>query len=190
MIRMPRFRIRPLAFRIVETRDARFPGVRGIERRTVAGLLHLLGREGVADYADIRPIDLGPEAGTITLRYYVLNEEATDPARLHDLRQGLTITQQRPAADHEGSSCGSSATSTSPFLNKRLVVVVDGTGLANATKRDGVLLHPREPGQHHHDECLDRVTSELREDENLLPPAQRSRASASSKTPTKSTSET
>src|SRR5262249_26450937 len=55
----------PLPIQIIETRSDRFSGVRGTERRTVAGLLHLLSRPGTADYSDIREIDLGPDVGRI-----------------------------------------------------------------------------------------------------------------------------
>ena len=156
-----------LPIRIVETRDDRFPGVRGVERRTVAGLLHRLAREGIADYADIRPIDLGPDAGVITLRYFVLNE-GTDPDAYTTADQGLTIMnngQRQITKDrawlkrHLGL----------PFLFRRLVVVVDGTGLTNATKRD-VFSSTRETGVDTPTtkRILDRVTRELIDDEYLV----------------------
>jgi hypothetical protein len=155
-----------LPLRIIETRDDRFPGVRGVERRTVAGLLHLLGREGVADYADIRPIDLGRDVGVITLRYFVLNE-GTDPDAYTTSEQGLTIInngQRQITKDRAWLKRHLDL----PFLNKRLVVVVDGTGLTNATKRE-VFSSTRESGVDTPTtkRILDRVTSELREDENL-----------------------
>jgi hypothetical protein len=155
-----------LAFRITETRDDRFPGVRGVERRTVAGLLHLLGREGVADYADVRPIDLGHDVGTITLRYYVLNE-GTDPDAYTTSDQGLTITnngQRQITKDRAWLKRHLDL----PFLSRRLVVVVDGTELTNATKRE-VFASTRESGVDTPTtkQILDRVTGELREDENL-----------------------
>ena len=155
-----------LPFRIAETRDDRFPGVRGVERRTIAGLLHLLGREGVADYADVRPIDLGPDVSTITLRYYVLNE-GTDPDAYTTSDQGLTITnngQRQITKDRAWLKRHLDL----PFLSKRLVVVVDGTGLTNATKRE-VFASTRESGVDTPTtkQILDRVTGELREDENL-----------------------
>ncbi|HEY3866693.1 MAG TPA: hypothetical protein VGL54_11495 [Solirubrobacteraceae bacterium] len=156
----------PLPFRIVETRDDRFSGVRGVERRTVAGLLHLLGRKGVADYADVRPINLGPDVGTITLRYYVLNE-GSDPDAYTTTDQGLTITnngQRQITKDrawvkrHVGL----------PFLFRRLVAFVDGTDLTNATKRE-VFSSTRETGVDSPTakQILDRVTRELIDDENL-----------------------
>ena len=155
-----------LPLRIIETRDDRFPGVRGLERRTVSGLLHLLGREGIADYADIRPIDLGRDLGAITLRYYVLNE-GTDPDAYTTSDQGLTITnngQRQITKDRAWLKRHFDL----PFLSKRLVVVVDGTSLTNATKRE-VFSSTRESGVDTPTtkRMLDRVTSELREDENL-----------------------
>lgn len=156
-----------LPIRIVETRDDRFPGVRGVERRTVAGLLHLLSREGgVADYADIRPIDLGPDLGTITLRYFVLNE-GTDPDAYTTSEQGLTITNngQRQITKERAWL---KRHLELPFLFKRLVVLVDGTGLTNATKRE-VFSSTRESGVDTPTtkRIIDRITTELREDENL-----------------------
>lgn len=155
-----------LPLRIVETRGERFSGVRGMERRTVAGLLHLLGREGVADYADVRPIDLGPDVGSITLRYFVLNE-GTDPDAYTTSDQGLTITnngQRQITKDRAWLKRHVDL----PFLNKRLVVVVDGTSLINAAKRE-VFSSTRESGVDTPTtkRILDRVISELREDENL-----------------------
>lgn len=155
-----------LAIRIIETRDDRFPGVRGVERRTIAGLLHLLGRDGVADYADVRPIDLGGDVGTITLRYYVLNE-GTDPDAYTTAEQGFTITnngQRQITKDRAWLKRHLDL----PFLSRRLVVIVDGTGLTNATKRD-VFSSTRESGVDTPTtkRILDRVTSELSEDENL-----------------------
>jgi hypothetical protein len=155
-----------LPLRIVETRDDRFPGVRGIERRTVAGLLHLLGREGIADYSDIRPIDLGHDLGSITLRYFVLNE-GTEPEAYTTAEQGLTITnngQRQITKDRTWLKRHVDL----PFLSKRLVVIVDGTSLTNATKRD-VFSSTRESGVDTPTtkRMLDRVISELRDDENL-----------------------
>lgn len=155
-----------LPLRIVETRDDRFPGVRGVERRTVAGLLHLLSRDGIADYSDIRPIDLGHDLGAITLRYYVLNE-GTEPDAYTTSEQGLTITnngQRQITKDRTWLKRHLDL----PFLSKRLVVVVDGTGLTNATKRE-VFSSTRENGVDTPTtkRIVDRVTSELREDENL-----------------------
>jgi hypothetical protein len=155
-----------LPLRIVETRGDRFRGVRGIERRTVAGLLHLLGREGIADYSDIRPIDLGRDLGTITLRYYVLNE-GTEPEAYTTSDQGLTITnngQRQITKDRAWLKRHLDL----PFLSKRLIVVVDGTSLTNATKRE-VFSATRESGVDTPTtkRILDRVISELRDDENL-----------------------
>lgn len=155
-----------LPIRIVETRDDRFSGVRGVERRTVAGLLHLLGREGVADYADIRPVELGPDVGTITLRYFVLNE-GTDPDAYTTADQGLTIInngQRQITKDRAWLKRHLDL----PFLFRRLVVVVDGTGLTNATRRE-VFSSTRETGVDTPTtkRILDRVTRELIDDENL-----------------------
>jgi hypothetical protein len=155
-----------LPMRIVETRDDRFPGVRGVERRTVAGLLYLLGRAGTADYADIRPIDLGRDAGKIALRYFVLND-GVDPDAYTTSDQGLTIVINGQRQITKGR-LWLKRNLELPFLSKRLIVVVDGTGLTNATKRE-VFSSTRESGVDSPTtkRILDRVIGELREDENL-----------------------
>jgi hypothetical protein len=108
-----------LPFRIIENRTGRFPGIRGTpERRVVSGLLYLLGMKGVADYADVRTVDLGSDAGKIVLRYFVLNE-GRDPEYYTTSAQGLTVTlngQRQVAKDRFGSGVTSnSSISTSGF---------------------------------------------------------------------------
>jgi hypothetical protein len=157
----------PLPLQIIETRAERFPGVRNeVERRTVSGLLYLLGRKGTADYSDQREINLGPEMGTVTLRYYVLNE-GTDPDAYTTSDQALTVTfngQRQITKDRQWVKRNLQL----PFLYKRLVVVVDGTGLTNATKRD-VFSSTRETGVDTPAarKVIDRVITELIEDEHL-----------------------
>jgi hypothetical protein len=137
-----------------------------MERRTVAGLQHLLSRSGVADYADVRPIDLHPEGGRLTLRYFVLNEDK-DPDAYTTTDQALTITnngQRQITKDRAWLKRHLDL----PFLFRRLVVVVDGTELANATKRE-VFASTRESGVDTvtTKRILDQVIEELAEDENL-----------------------
>jgi hypothetical protein len=157
----------PLPLQILETRAERFPGVRGdIERRTVSGLLYLLGRSGTADYSDVREINMGPDVGTVTLRYYVLNE-GTDPDAYTTSDQGLTITlngQRQITKDRAWVKRNLQL----PFLFKRIVIVVDGTGLTSATKRD-VFSATRESGVDTPAarKILERVIVELIEDEHL-----------------------
>ena len=155
-----------LPLRIVERRDERFKSVRGVERRTVSGLLYLLGRKGTADYSDVREIDLGPELGQVTLRYYVLNE-GRDPDAYTTAKQGLTITlngQRQITRDRSWVK----RMLDLPFLYKRMVIVVDGTGLTNAAKR-AVFASTRETGVDSPEaqEIIDRVIDELDQDENL-----------------------
>lgn len=156
-----------LPFRIVETRVDRFPGLKGTPtRRVVTGLLHLLRRPGTADYSDERRLDLGPDNGHITLRYFVLNE-GTDPDAYTTSDQGLTITlngQRQITKDRHWLRRNLELF----YIYKRLVVVVDGTTLTSAAKR-AMFASTRETGV---DSplaklILDRVLQELYEDESL-----------------------
>lgn len=156
-----------LPFRIVETRTDRFPGLKGTPtRRVVSGLLHLLQRPGTADYSDERKLDLGPDNGHITLRYFVLNE-GTDPDAYTTSDQGLTITlngQRQITKDRLWLRRNLELF----FIYKRLVVLIDGTTLTSAAKRS-MFASTRETGV---DSplarlILDRVLQELREDESL-----------------------
>ncbi len=155
-----------LPLRIIERRNERFKSVRGVERRTVSGLLYLLDRKGTADYSDVREIDLGPELGHVTLRYYVLNE-GRDPDAYTTAKQGLTITlngQRQITRDRAWVK----RVLDLPFLYKRMVIVVDGTGLTNAAKRS-VFSSTRETGVDSPEaqEIIERVIDELDQDENL-----------------------
>ena len=167
----------PLPLQIVETRNDRFPGVRGIERRTVAGLLSLLSRKGVADYNDIRTIDMGPDLGRVTLRYFVLNEGA-DPDAYTTSDQALTITLngQRQLTRNRAWL---KRQLELPFLFRRLVVVVDGTTLTNAAKR-AIFASTRESGADTAETrlVLERMVEELKQDDGLyaLDEQQRQRA--------------
>jgi hypothetical protein len=167
----------PLPLQLVETRDARFPGVRGVERRTVSGLLHLLSRKGVADYNDVRAIEMGVDVGRLTLRYFVLND-AADPDAYTTSDQGLTVTlngQRQLTRDRAWVKRQLEL----PFLFRRLVVVVDGTTLTNAAKR-AIFASTRETGADTPETrlVLERVIEELKQDEGLyaLDEQQRQRA--------------
>jgi len=153
-----------LPLRIIEKR--KFPGMKGdTERRVVTGLKHLLSRQGTADYQDERTLHLGEE-GTIVLRYFVLNEE-TDPDAFTTAEQGLTmmlngqrqITRDRLWLRRQLNLF---------FLYKRLVVLVDGTGLTSAAKRD-VFASTRESSVDTPltKRILDLVVQDLRDDEEL-----------------------
>lgn len=156
----------PLPMQIVETRDARFGGVRGVERRTVSGLLHLLGRKGTADYHDVRPIDFGSDLGKVTLRYYVLND-GLDADAYVTADQGLTISLNGQRQITKGRSWVKRQLEL-PFLFRRLLIVVDGTMLTSAAKRE-IFSSTRESGVDTPTTrtVLERVVAELREDEAL-----------------------
>jgi hypothetical protein len=157
-----------LPFRVIETRSDRFKAMKGgIERRVISGLLHLLNNPGTADYSDIRTIDLGPAAGRIVLRYFVLNDQ-TDPDAYTTSEQGLTITlngQRQITKDRLWLRRQLELF----YLFRRLVVLVDGTGLTNAAKRD-VFSSTRETAVDSPltKTILDRVVQELADDENLF----------------------
>jgi hypothetical protein len=157
----------PLPLQIIETRADRFPGMTAdVARRTVSGLLYLLARPGTADYSDVREIDMGRDIGKVTLRYFVLND-GTDPDAYTTSDQGLTITlngQRQITKDRAWVKRNLQL----PFLFKRLVIVVDGTGLTNATKRD-VFSSTRESGVDTPAarKIMERVIGELIDDEHL-----------------------
>jgi len=154
-----------LPFRIIETRDRILAG-KAPQRRVVTGLLHLLGLPGTAGYSDERTVGFKPEVGKIVLRYYVLNE-GKDPSYYATSSQAVTITlngQRHIVKDRMWLRRHTSLY----YLHSRLLVVVDGTGLTNATKRE-VFSSTRESGvdsplaRH----ILDTVVQELTQDENL-----------------------
>jgi hypothetical protein len=156
-----------LPMRVIETRTERFPGMKGtISRRVISGLLHLLGRPDTADYSDVRELQLGPDLGKVVIRYYVLNE-ARDPDAYTSARQGLTISLNGQRQITRDRSWVKRALDL-PFLYKRLVIVVDGTGLTSAAKR-AVFSSTRETGVDSPEarRIIDRVVMELEEDENL-----------------------
>jgi hypothetical protein len=157
-----------LPFRVIETRPARLKATRGtVERRVISGLLHLLNNPGTAEYSDIRTVDLGPDFGQVILRYFVLNEH-TDPDAYTTSDQGLTITlngQRQITKDRLWLRRQLELF----YLFKRLVVLVDGTALTNAAKRE-VFSSTRETGVDSPltKMILDRVIQEMTDDENLV----------------------
>ena len=156
-----------LPVRIIETRVDRFPGMKGrIERRVVPGLLHELSTGDRSVYSDVRTVAIGPPAGKVVLRYFVLNEN-TDPEAYTTSDQAVTIMldgQRRITRDRYWLKRNLGLN----FLYRRVVVIVDGTGLASAMKRD-VFTATRETGvDHPHTKrILDLVVQELKEDEEL-----------------------
>jgi hypothetical protein len=156
-----------LPVRIIETRAERFPAMKGrVERRVVPGLLHELSTGDRSVYSDVRSVAIGPPAGKIVLRYFVLNEK-TDPDAYTTSDQAVTIMldgQRRITRDRYWLKRNLGLN----FLYRRVVVIVDGTGLASAMKRD-VFTATRETGvDHPHTKrILDLVVQELKEDEEL-----------------------
>jgi hypothetical protein len=155
-----------LPVRIIETRVDRFPEMKGTPtRRVVTGLLHLMKRAGTADYSDERTIPLG-EAGSVVLRYFVLNE-GTDPDAYTTPEQGLTISlngQRQVTKDRYWLRRNLDLF----YIFKRLVVIVDASGLTNAAKRE-VFSSTRERSVDSPMTKLivDRVLQEMMDDEDL-----------------------
>lgn len=156
-----------LPIRIVETRAGRFPAMKGkVERRVVTGLLHLLKRPGIADYSDERTLNLGNENGSVQLRYFVLND-GVEPEAYVRAEQALTVTLNGQR-QHTKDRLWLKRQLDLFFLFKRLLVVVDFTGLTNAARRQ-VFSSTRETGVDSPlmTEILDRAIQEMRDDEEL-----------------------
>lgn len=156
-----------LPVRMIETRNERFSGVRGEERRVAAGLLYSLARDGIADYNDERHLDLGPDIGSITVRYFVVNE-GVDADRYTTADQALTITlngQRQAVRDRQWLKRKTEL----QFLFNRLVVFIDATGLTNQAKRS-VFSSTRESGVDSDitDLLLARTLDELKDDDGLV----------------------
>lgn len=155
-----------LPVRIVETRRGRFRGMKkDVENRTVLGLRHLLGRTGTSVYAEERNVRLG-ESGGIVIRYYVLADD-TEPEAYVTSEHALALTmngQRQGAKDRAWLQRRLDLN----FLAKRLIVLVDATGLTNAAKRQ-VFASTREHGVDTPlaNAILDRVIEELRDDDGL-----------------------
>jgi hypothetical protein len=155
-----------LPIRIVETRRQRFRGMKkDIENRTVLGLRHLLGRKGTSIYSEERTVRLG-DSGSVILRYFVLADDTEPEAYVTaDHALALTMNGQRQGAKDRAWLKGRLELN---FLAKRLIVLVDATGLTNAAKRQ-VFASTREHGVESPlaNTILDRVIEELREDDGL-----------------------
>jgi hypothetical protein len=155
-----------LPVRIVETRHGRFRGMkREIENRTVLGLRHLLSRSGTSIYAEERTVRLG-ESGSVVLRYFVLSDDTEPDAYVtSDHALALTMNGQRQGAKDRAWLQRRLELN---FLGKRLIVLVDATGLTNAAKRQ-VFASTREHGVDTplSNTILDRVIEELRSDDGL-----------------------
>lgn len=152
-----------LPIRIIEQRIERF---KKSQKRVVNGLLHLLRSESTSEYSDSREIDLGAEIGSVKLHYFVIKESAgTDYYVRAD--QGLTIAlngQRQIVKERRWLKTELELF----FLFKRLIVVVDGTGLTAAARRQ-VFTSTREAGVNSPttQTILDRVVTELDQDDEL-----------------------
>ena len=155
-----------LPVRIMETRRGRFRGMkRDVENRTVLGLRHLLGRTGTSVYAEERAVRLG-DSGSVILRYFVLADDTEPEAYVTaDHALALTMNGQRQGAKDRAWLQRRLELN---FLAKRLIVLVDATGLTNAAKRQ-VFASTREYGVDTPlaNAILDRVIEELRSDDGL-----------------------
>jgi hypothetical protein len=158
----------PLPFWIEEQRTERFAGVRSSgERRVVAGLLARLRREGTAAHYDERDIALEPEHGHVALRYFVL-EEGQEPDAFTTYSQAVTLLLNGQRQGMKDRAWIKRNTNLS-YLWRRLVVLIDCNGLTNAAKRE-VFSSTRESNKESplSRTILDRVRTELAEDEELL----------------------
>lgn len=177
----------PLPFLIAETRKK----VLGKEKETdrvIMGLQHQLSDDSVAKYRDERTLDLGTDIGTVTLRYYVLNPTQKDLDYYVKAEQGLTLTLNGQR-QHAKPRLWLKAQTDLHFLYKRLIVIVDCTGVTGAARR---LLFPSTREMAADTEVtraiLDRVVRELREDDDLYDLDEAARDSALSQS-TKTTTD-
>jgi hypothetical protein len=157
-----------LPIRTIENRVERFSKPLGGKpsKRVINGLLHLLRNKGVSEHFDSRELNFGDDIGTVTLHYSVL-AESTGVEAYTRADQGLTITlngQRQITRERRWFQTELEL----HFLFKRLVVVVDGTGLTTAARRQ-VFTSTREAGVNSPTTAtiLQRVVNELREDDTL-----------------------
>jgi hypothetical protein len=157
-----------LPFWVEEWRAQRFPSHvrRDVERRVVSGLVARLKREGVAPYSDERQITLGAE-GHVVLRYFVLNA-GEEPDAFTTPGQGLAWVlngQRQGTKDRYWVKRNTGLN----FLWRRLVILVDVSGLTSLAKRE-VLSSTRETSKDTPlaRRILERVREELAEDDDLV----------------------
>jgi len=131
-----------LPLRVIETRKKRYSGMkRDEERRQIGGLLYLLRREGKCCYAEERTVPVPGDKGEITIRYFVLDGKDNTYTKAE---QGLTITlngQRQIIKDRAWLKRNLELF----FLFRRLIVIVDGTGLSSEAKRE-IFSSTRESG--------------------------------------------
>ena len=156
-----------LPFWIEEWRKERFSGVRGeSERRTVAGLLHRLKGPGTSEYHDERPISLGTESGTITLRYFVLSDgQDADAFTTSDQGVSFVLNGQRQSTKDR---YWIKRNTDYHHISRSLIVLVDCSSLTNSGKRS-VFASNRESSKVSPlmKRIEELVKQELRDDDNL-----------------------
>lgn len=150
---------------ITENRLKQFK-LKKADHRTVSGLMHQLSLPDVAAYFDKRIISLGKE-GQILLSYYVLADGATDQYYVK-AEQGITISlngQRQIIKDRRWFKDKLGLY----FLFKKLVVLVDGTGLTQDARRQ-VFASTRESGvdsSETTERIMKIIQEELKSDEML-----------------------
>jgi hypothetical protein len=136
------------------------------DRRTVSGLMHQLSLPDVTAYSEKRSISLGKE-GKILLNYYVLADDATDQYYVK-AEQGITISlngQRQIIKDRRWFKDKLGLY----FLFKKLIVLVDGTGLTQDARRQ-VFASTREGGvdsSETTERIMKIIEEELKSDEML-----------------------
>ncbi|MGI9193642.1 MAG: hypothetical protein ACR2FO_03930 [Actinomycetota bacterium] len=155
-------------FWVEERRVDRFPSLKGAgERRGIYGLIARLMGAGTADYRDDRgPIYLGPENGSVMLRYHILNPEQ-DPGAFVTPNQGLSFILNGQRQGTKDRYWIKRSTQLNYIWN-RLLVFVDCNGLTSTAKRQ-VFASTRESSKESplSRKILDRVLEELLQDEEL-----------------------
>lgn len=159
----------PLPFWIEETRVDRFPALKGKkkERRVVSGLVARLKNKGVADYSDEREIKLGTDVGSVTLRYFVLNDDQEPDAFVRP-SQGLSFVlngQRHGTQDRYWVKRNTGYN----HISDRLIILVECDNLTNDAKRK-VFTSTRESSKTGSlpDLIRDRILQELRDDDELV----------------------
>jgi hypothetical protein len=159
-----------LPFWVEEARVERFPALKSKgkgERRGIYGLIARLKGRDTADYNDERTLNLGEDFGTITLRYFVLND-GQEPGAFVTPEQGLAFIlngQRQGTKDRYWVKRNTQLT----YIWNRLIVIIDSTALTSAAKRE-LFASTREQTKDSPlaRRILDRVIDELKNDDELV----------------------
>jgi len=160
----------PLPVMIRDRRAEQYAEVkrnRGEVTRVVTGLRHLLHRGDIAQYSEERQLFMGPDYGSVTLRYWVFADTVQDPDAYIRPEQALTLTlngQRQGTRDRQWLRRRLDL----HYLFNRMVVQVDCDGLTPGARRE-VFAATRESHTESKltDQILDRVCEELKEDTDL-----------------------